>query len=112
MNKYREAKEKSTNGKKKKQRAVNVYHGRRRKRPFSKAKGDILYSSSAKKMELFGISLDNLETKMLKSSDSSLDANDIIIIAQYSSLASFFAKMLCPECKSPSCFETASRCTL
>ena len=95
----------------KKQRAVNVYHGRRRKRPFSKAKGDILaarpsirvpsasglYSSSAKKMELFGISLDNLETKMLKSSDSSLDADDMIIIAQYSSLASFSQRCFVPN---------------
>jgi len=55
-------------------------------------------SASAKKIEVFGIILDNLEVKKLKASDSSLDASDMFLTVQYTSLASFFAALLCPRC--------------
>ena len=57
-------------------------------------------SASAKKMEVFGITLDNLKSKKVIASDSSRDVSEMFLLVQYSSLASFFATLLCPKCGS------------
>ena len=57
-------------------------------------------SASAKKLEAFGITLDNLEAEKLKASDSTRKVSEMFLLVQYSSLASFFATLLCPTCSS------------
>ena len=69
-------------------------------------------SASAKKMEVFGITLDNLKSKKVIASDSSRDVSEMFLLVQYSSLASFFATLLNQMWFSWSCPGSAPGCIL
>ena len=91
-----------------KQRSVNVYRGRRRPRRVTKrieliaqetvAAGE---SASAKKMDVFGISLESLQIERDSSSIVTKGSDDMFLIVQHSSLISLFSKLICPKCFSP-----------
>eukprot|EP00112_Aurelia_sp_Birch-Aquarium-sp1_P002811 Seg1311.5 transcript_id=Seg1311.5/GoldUCD/mRNA.D3Y31 product="hypothetical protein" protein_id=Seg1311.5/GoldUCD/D3Y31 len=101
-----------------KQRSMNPYLGRRRNRRIMKQKQEVMStpqridphedpqegssSTSARKMNLFGITLDSIQCERKINEGAVNEIEDCFFIAQLSSLVSLLTKVLCPVCKSQS----------
>lgn len=59
-------------------------------------------SASARKMDLFGITLDSIQCERERNEEAVNEIQDCFFIVQLSSLTSLLSKVLCPICKSPS----------
>ena len=98
-----------------KQRSMNPYVGRRKKRRIMKQKQEVMStpqrvvdpqeessSASARKMDFFGITMDSIQYERKRNEGAVNEIEDCFFIVQLSSLISLLSKVLCPICKSPS----------